>query len=47
MPGIEVNEEGRIEVEGKEITKITVEGKDFFDGDSKIGHPKSSGKCGG
>ena len=36
MPGIEVNEEGRIEVEGKEITKITVEGKDFFDGDSKL-----------
>tara|TARA_B100001057_G_scaffold152754_1_gene152835 strand:+ start:1611 stop:4340 length:2730 start_codon:yes stop_codon:yes gene_type:complete len=36
MPGIEVNDEGRIEVEGKEITKITVEGKDFFDGDSKL-----------
>ena len=36
MPGIEVNDEGRIEVEGKEVTKITVEGKDFFDGDSKI-----------
>ena len=30
MPGIEVNEEGRIEVEGKEIAKITVEGKDFL-----------------
>ncbi len=36
MPGIEVNEEGRIEIEGKEVTKITVEGKDFFDGDSKL-----------
>ena len=36
LPGIEVNEEGRIEVEGKEVTKITVEGKDFFDGDSKL-----------
>ena len=36
MPGIEVNDEGRIEVEGKEVTKITVEGKDFFDGDSKL-----------
>lgn len=36
LPGIEVNDEGRIEVEGKEITKITVEGKDFFDGDSKL-----------
>ncbi len=36
MPGIEVNDEGRIEVEGKEVVKITVEGKDFFDGDSKL-----------
>ena len=36
MPGIEVNDDGRIEVEGKEVTKITVEGKDFFDGDSKL-----------
>ncbi len=36
MPGIEVTDEGTIEVEGKEITKITVEGKDFFDGDSKL-----------
>ena len=36
MPGIEVNDEGIIEVEGKEVTKITVEGKDFFDGDSKL-----------
>ncbi len=36
MPGIEVTDEGTIEVEGKEVTKITVEGKDFFDGDSKL-----------
>ena len=36
LPGIEVNDDGTIEVEGKEITKITVEGKDFFDGDSKL-----------
>ena len=36
LPGIEVNEDGTIEVEGKEVTKITVEGKDFFDGDSKL-----------
>jgi hypothetical protein len=36
LPGIEINEDGSIEVEGKEITKITVEGKDFFDGDSKL-----------
>ena len=36
LPGIEVTDDGTIEVEGKEITKITVEGKDFFDGDSKL-----------
>ena len=36
LPGVEVNEDGTIEVEGKEVTKITVEGKDFFDGDSKL-----------
>ena len=36
LPGIEVNEDGTIEVEGKEVSKITVEGKDFFDGDSKL-----------
>ena len=36
LPGVEINADGRVEVEGKEITKITVEGKDFFDGDSKL-----------
>ena len=36
MPGIEVTDDGTIEVEGKEVSKITVEGKDFFDGDSKL-----------
>ncbi|MDA0758533.1 MAG: carboxypeptidase-like regulatory domain-containing protein [Bacteroidetes bacterium] len=36
LPGIEINDDGRIVVEGKEITKITIEGKDFFDGDSKL-----------
>jgi len=36
LPGVEVNEDGEIEVEGKRVTKVMVEGKDFFDGDSKI-----------
>ena len=36
MPGIEVNEDGRIEVEGQEVRKIQIEGKDFFDGDTKL-----------
>ena len=36
LPGVEVNEDGRIEVEGQEVRKIQIEGKDFFDGDTKI-----------
>ena len=37
MPGVEVNADGEIEVEGKKVTKLMVEGKDFFDGDTKLG----------
>lgn len=36
LPGVEMNEDGQIEVEGKQVQKVMVEGKDFFDGDSKI-----------
>ncbi len=36
LPGVEVNEEGEIKVEGKTVRKVMVEGKDFFDGDSKL-----------
>ena len=36
MPGIEVDDNGEITVEGKKVDKVMVEGKDFFDGDSKI-----------
>ena len=36
LPGVEVNADGEIEVEGKKVGKVLVEGKDFFDGDSKI-----------
>lgn len=36
LPGVEVNEDGQIEVEGKQVQKVMIEGKDFFDGDSKL-----------
>ncbi|MBI9059366.1 MAG: TonB-dependent receptor [Labilibaculum sp.] len=36
LPGVEMNDDGQIEVEGKTVQKVMVEGKDFFDGDSKI-----------
>ena len=36
LPGVEINDDGQIEVEGRQVTKVMVEGKDFFDGDSKI-----------
>ena len=37
LPGVEINESGQIEVEGKVVNKLMVNGKDFFDGDTKIG----------
>jgi hypothetical protein len=36
LPGVEVNDDGEIQVEGKTVGKVMVEGKDFFDGDSKL-----------
>jgi hypothetical protein len=36
LPGVEVNSDGEIEIEGKKVTKVMVDGKDFFDGDSKL-----------
>ena len=36
LPGVSVNKDGEIEVEGKKVQKVMVEGKDFFDGDTKI-----------
>ncbi len=37
LPGVEINADGEIEVEGKKVSKLMVEGKDFFDGDTKLG----------
>ena len=36
LPGVEIDDNGEIKVEGKVVEKIMVEGKDFFDGDTKI-----------
>ncbi len=36
LPGVEVNKDGEVEVDGKTVSKIMVEGKDFFDGDTKL-----------
>lgn len=37
LPGVVINEDGQIEVEGKVVNKLMVNGKDFFDGDTKLG----------
>lgn len=36
LPGVEVNAAGQIEVEGKVVEKIMVDGKEFFSGDTKL-----------
>lgn len=36
LPGVDINDNGQIEVEGKVVNKLMVNGKDFFDGDTKI-----------
>lgn len=36
LPGVEINADGQIEVEGKVVNKLMVNGKDFFDGDTKV-----------
>lgn len=37
LPGIEVDREGNVTVNGKPVTKLLVEGKQFFTGDEKLG----------
>ncbi len=36
MPGVEVDDDGNVTVNGKEISKIMVDGKEFFSDDPKI-----------
>ncbi|MGX1023885.1 hypothetical protein ACSSV5_001043 [Psychroflexus sp. MBR-150] len=37
LPGIEVDREGNVTVNGKPVTKLMVDGKEFFTGDEKLG----------
>lgn len=37
LPGVEVDREGNVTVNGKKVTKLLVEGKTFFTGDTKLG----------
>lgn len=36
MPGVEVDSEGKITVDGKEVKKVMVDGKEFFSDDPKV-----------
>ena len=36
LPGAEVDSEGKVTVNGKEIKKIMVDGKEFFSDDPKL-----------
>lgn len=36
LPGAEVDDEGNIKINGKSVSKIMVEGKEFFDSDTKM-----------
>ncbi|MBR4527774.1 MAG: carboxypeptidase-like regulatory domain-containing protein, partial [Bacteroidaceae bacterium] len=44
LPGAEVDEDGTIRINGKTVSKIMVEGKDFFEGDTKIAMKNFSSK---
>ncbi|MEH6406574.1 MAG: carboxypeptidase-like regulatory domain-containing protein, partial [Leeuwenhoekiella sp.] len=37
LPGVVIDREGNATINGKEVTKLMVDGKDFFTGDEKLG----------
>ncbi len=37
LPGFEVDDNGEVKVQGQKVNKLMVDGKDFFDGDTKMG----------
>lgn len=37
LPGVEVDREGNVTVNGKKVSKLMVDGKEFFGGDTKLG----------
>ena len=37
LPGMEVDPDGNVTVNGKRVTKLMIDGKDFFGGDTKLG----------
>ena len=36
MPGVEISAEGKVTINGKEIKKVLVDGKEFFSDDPKV-----------
>jgi hypothetical protein len=36
LPGFEIDEDGQVQVQGKKIEKILIDGKEFFEGDTKM-----------
>tara|TARA_A100000171_G_scaffold9159_1_gene6724 strand:+ start:27 stop:2720 length:2694 start_codon:yes stop_codon:yes gene_type:complete len=36
LPGFEVDEDGQVKVQGKKVDKLLVDGKEFFEGDTKL-----------
>jgi len=36
LPGMEVNEDGDVQVEGKAVERVFINGKEFFEGDSRL-----------